>query len=246
MGRSVDPRDHLIVALDTPSLAEADALAEGLEDLVRWFKIGPHLFTAAGPAAVAAIARRGRIFLDLKFHDIPSIVAAAVAGARRLGVALCTVHAAGGSAMLRAAREAAEHEGTAQQAGRPGAGRMRIVAVTLLTSVDAPVLQETGVTGSPLDAVVRLARLAQAAGADGAVTSPHEAGAVRAACGGGFLIVCPGVRPAGTGAGDQRRVLTPRAAIAAGADYLVVGRPITEAADPRTAAEKILQEIAAA
>jgi orotidine-5'-phosphate decarboxylase len=234
----VDPRDRLIVALDTPSLAEAEAMAARLDGVVRWFKVGSHLYTAAGPAAVSALLRRGRIFLDLKYHDIPSIVAGAVEAAARQGIAMCTVHASGGTAMMRAAREGADR-------GTPsGKSRTRVIGVTLLTSEDAAGLSEVGIEGSPLEVTLRLARLAQAAGLAGVVTSPREAAAVRAECGPEFLLVCPGVRPEGAAPGDQRRVHTPRDAVAAGADMLVVGRPITQADDPRAAAEEIIREMA--
>ena len=234
----MDPRDRLIVALDTPSLAEAEALAARLDGVVRWFKVGSHLYMAAGPAAVSALLRRGRIFLDLKYHDIPSIVAGAVEAAARQGIAMCTVHASGGTAMMRAAREGADR-------GTPsGKSRLRVIGVTLLTSEDAAGLSEAGIEGSPLEVTLRLARLAQTAGLAGVVTSPREAAAVRAQCGSGFLLVCPGVRPEGAARGDQRRVHTPRDAVAAGADMLVVGRPITQADDPRAAAEEIIREMA--
>lgn len=234
----MDPRDRLIVALDTPSLAEAEALAARLDGVVRWFKVGSHLYTAAGPAAVSALLRRGRIFLDLKYHDIPSTVAGAVEAAARQGVAMCTVHASGGAAMMQAAREGADR-------GTPSGGsRTRVIGVTVLTSEDAAGLSEVGVEGSPLEATLRLARLAQTAGLAGVVTSPREAAAVRAQCGPEFLLVCAGIRPERAARGDQRRVHTPRDAVAAGADMLVVGRPITQADDPRAAAEEIIRQIA--
>ncbi len=235
----MDPRDRLIVALDTPSLADAEAIADRLGDVVRWFKIGPHLFATSGPDAIASLRRRGRVFLDMKYHDIPSTVAAGIEAAARQGVALCTVHAAGGTAMMRAAVEAARRGAAAAGHAPP-----RVVGVTLLTSADAPMLAEIGLTGSPQEAAVRMARLARAAGVDGAVASPLEAAAIRDACGPAFLLVCPGIRPAGAPEGDQRRVETPRGAVAAGADLLVVGRPITGAADPQAAARAILDEIA--
>jgi orotidine-5'-phosphate decarboxylase len=237
----IDPRDRLIVALDTPSLGDAEKMADRLQDAVRWFKIGSPLFTAAGPQAITALLPRGRIFLDLKFHDIPSTVAGGVEAAARHGVSLCTVHAAGGVAMMRAALEAAER-------GAAAAGHVppRLLAVTLLTSVDAAVLADLGIPGIPHEAAVRLARLAKTAGLSGAVTSPLEVGAIRAACGPGFLLVCPGIRSEGEPAGDQRRTHTPRQAIAAGADMLVVGRPVTRAADPRAAAQAILRQIGGA
>lgn len=228
------------MALDTPSLGEAEAMAARLDGIVRWFKVGSHLYTATGPAAISALLRRGRIFLDLKYHDIPSVVEGAVEAAARQGIAMCTVHAAGGSAMMRAAREGADR-GTVN-----GKNHLRVIGVTLLTSVDAAALSEAGISGSPRDVTLRLARLAQAAGLAGAVTSPLEAEAVRAACGPAFLLVCPGIRAKAAVTGDQRRVQTPRDAIAAGADMLVVGRPITRADDPQAAAEEIVRQIAGA
>lgn len=226
------------MALDTASLAGAEALADRLAGTVRWFKIGPHLFTASGPAAVAALLKRGKLFLDLKFHDIPSVVQSGVATAARLGVSLCTVHALGGSAMMKAAQQGAG-EGRADPA-RP---RMRVIGVTLLTSADAATLSEIGLEESPAAATVRLARLARGGELDGVVVSPLDAAAVRNVCGPDFLLVCPGIRPKGVDAGDQRRTDTPAAAIAAGADMLVVGRAITRATDPRAAAEEILRQI---
>jgi orotidine-5'-phosphate decarboxylase len=236
---SGDPRDRLIVAVDTSSLEAAEELAARLDGAVRWFKVGSELYTAAGPAAVTALLRRGRVFLDLKFHDIPTTVAGAAAAASRLGVDLLNVHASGGSAMLRAALEGAER--AAAPAGRRPP---RVIAVTLLTSGDSVVMDEAGITGTPQQVALRFARLARAAGLAGVVASPLDATAIRAACGPEFLIVCPGVRPAGADHEDQRRVQTPGEAIAAGADMLVVGRPITHAPDPRRAAEEILSEIA--
>lgn len=233
-----DPRERLVVALDTPSLCDAVAMAARLEGMVRWFKVGSHLFTAAGPAAIAALVPLGRVFLDLKFHDIPSTVAGGIEAAAHHGVSLCTVHASGGPAMMQAAAEAAERGAAAAGHAPP-----RVIAVTLLTSVEAGTLADLGIVGAPQEIAVRLARLASAAGLSGAVASPLEAEAIRAACGPEFLLVCPGIRPEGEPAGDQRRTHTPRRAIAAGADMLVVGRPITRATDPRAAAERILREI---
>jgi orotidine-5'-phosphate decarboxylase len=235
------PSDRLIVALDTPSLRDAEALAERLAGIVRWFKIGPHLFTAAGPDAVRAIRRRGEIFLDLKFHDIPSTVAAGVAAAARLGASLCTVHALGGSAMMAAAADAAAG------AREEGADRrLQVVGVTLLTSADARTVSEIGLGESPAAATLRFARLAHASRLDGVVVSPLDAAEVRKACGGDFLVICPGIRPGGTGADDQRRTARPAAAIAAGADMLVVGRAVTHAPDPREATAEIIRQIAGA
>lgn len=239
MRASLDPCDRLIVALDTPSLPEAEALADRLAGAVRWFKIGPHLFTPAGPAAIAAIRPRGEIFLDLKFHDIPSTVAAGVAAAARLGVSLCNVHALGGSAMIEAAARAAE-----ETARKTGATRTKVIGVTLLTGSDASTLDEIGVHETPEGETLRLARLAQGGGLDGVVASPLDAAAVRKACGPEFLIVAPGIRPEGRDRDDQRRTGTPAEAIAGGADMVVVGRAITRADDPRRAAEEILRQIA--
>jgi orotidine-5'-phosphate decarboxylase len=236
------PSDRLIVALDTPSLRDAETLADRLAGIVRWFKIGPRLFTTAGPDAVRAIRRRGEIFLDLKFHDIPSIVAAGVAAAGRHGVSLCTVHALGGSVMMAAAAEAAAE--AVQEAG--ASRRLRVVGVTLLTSADARTVSEIGLGESPPSATLRLARLAQASGLDGVVTPPLDAAEVRRACGAEFLVVCPGIRPDCAGADDQRRTARPAAAIAAGADMLVVGRAVAQSPDPRRAAADIIQQIAGA
>jgi orotidine-5'-phosphate decarboxylase len=230
-------RDRLIVALDAPGLREADALVERLGGTVGMFKVGPQLFTAAGPAAVEMVRKRGaRVFLDLKYHDIPTAVGGAVREAARLGVALLTVHASGGTAMLRAAVEAA-----AAERDRP-----RILAVTVLTSLDrATLLRELGVPVAVEGHALHLAGLAAGAGCDGVVASPREAARLRAILGRNSLIVTPGIRPAGGVPGDQARTATPAMACRAGADYLVVGRPITAAADPVAAAAAILAEIPA-
>lgn len=231
-------RAELIVALDYPRLGPALRMARRLRGRVSLFKIGKELFTAEGPRAVRAIARTGAgVFLDLKFHDIPNTVAGAVAAAARLpGVRLVNVHAQGGAAMLRAARRALSGRGR-----RPG-----LLAVTILTSLDRAALRALGVSGSLRSRTVALARLAKRAGCDGVVASAGEIRAIRRACGNAFLIAVPGIRPAGAARGDQRRTATPAAAVRAGADYLVVGRPITRARDPRRAAESVLAEIAAA
>jgi len=233
----VAPRDRLIVALDLAGLAEAEALLDRLGDAVTTFKVGATLFTAAGPAAVDAVRKRGgRVFLDLKYHDIPVQVAGAVREAARLGVAMLTVHATGGRAMLAAAAKAAADAGP---------DRPRILAVTVLTSLDRAALQrELGVPMAVEGHVVRLALLAREAGCDGVVASPQEARRIRGILGPGPLIVTPGIRPAGGDAEDQARVATPAAARRAGADYLVVGRPITAAPDPAAAVAAILAELA--
>ena len=231
-------RDRLIVALDTPGLPAAEALVERLAGVVSHFKVGSALFTAAGPAAVEMVRRRGgRVFLDLKYHDIPATVGGAVEAAARLGVGLLTVHASGGVAMLRAAAEAA------RSAGRD---RPRIVAVTVLTSLDRAALQkELGVPVAVLGHAVHLAALAREAVCDGVVASPREAARLRSILGPEVLIVVPGIRLTGGGGDDQVRTATPAMAVRAGADYLVVGRPITGDADPAAAAAAILAEMAA-
>jgi len=228
------PEDRLIVALDVSSAAEALKIVQALGPAVSSYKVGNQLFTTEGPSVVRELVGSGKkVFLDLKFHDIPNTVAGGVHSAAALGVSMLTVHAAGGSAMLRAAIDAA------RQAPKPPI----ILAVTVLTSLSDTDLQQTGVAGRTLEHALVLATLARNCGCDGVVASPHEARAIRQNLGAGFVIVTPGIRPAGSGKGDQSRVNTPAEAIAVGADYLVVGRPITEAADPRRAAEEIMKEI---
>lgn len=240
------PRSSLIVALDFDSISTAVKFAKQVADLVGMFKIGSQLFTSAGPEAVRQIAQLGAgIFLDLKFHDIPNTVAGAVlASAGMPGVQLVNVHALGGTAMMRAAAQAVS-------AGVPmGADRTRLLAVTVLTSMDQKAIREVGIGGAPNLRAVKLAKLAQKAGVDGVVASVQEAKAIRKACGREFLIVTPGVRAKDKSIGakkdDQARTATPREAIKAGADFIVVGRPILAAADPRAAAQDIVDEIAAA
>lgn len=240
------PRSSLIVALDFDSLKSALAFAKQVSDLVGMFKIGSQLFSNAGPEAVRQIAALGNsIFLDLKFHDIPNTVAGAVlASAAMPGVQLVNVHALGGGAMLKAAAQAIS-------AGVPmGADRPRLIAVTILTSMDQKTMREAGISGSPLSSAVKLAKLARKSGVDGVVASVQEAKAIRKACGRDFLIVTPGVRPleksGGKNKDDQARTATPSQAIKDGADYIVVGRPIIAASDPRAAAQSIVDEIAAA
>jgi orotidine-5'-phosphate decarboxylase len=240
------PRSNLIVALDFDSLPSALKFAKSVADLVGLFKIGIQLFTAAGPNAVREIAALGvGVFLDLKFHDIPNTVAGAVLAASALpGVELVNVHALGGSAMLRAAAQAIS-------AGQPmGADRPRLLAVTILTSMDQKTTREVGISGAPRLRVTKFAKMAKAAGVDGVIASVQEARAIRKSCGRDFLSVTPGVRPDSKGgrakADDQARTATPSEAIRAGADFIVVGRPILAAADPRAAAQAIVDEIAAA
>lgn len=240
------PRSSLIVALDFDSLSSAVKFAKQVSDLVGMFKIGNQLFTAAGPAAVKEIASLGPgVFLDLKFHDIPNTVAGAVLSAAAMtGVQLINVHALGGRAMLHAAVQAIS-------AGVPmGADRPRLLAVTILTSMNQKAMKEVGIGGAPKLRVVKLAQLAKKAGVDGVIASVQEAKAIRKACGGDFLIVTPGVRPKDSAVGpksdDQSRKATPTEAIRAGADFLIVGRPILAAGDPRAATQAIVDEIAGA
>ena len=229
------PRERLIVALDVGTADEARSLVARLSGHVGLFKIGSQLFTAAGPDLVREISAGGeRVFLDLKFHDIPNTVAGAVASASRLGVSLVDVHGLGGRAMMEAAVGALPAMGT------------RLLAITILTSHHERTLREIGVEGSLADSVRRLALLAKESEVDGVVASPHEVGLIREACGRELVIVTPGIRPAGAAAGDQARAATPAAALAAGADYIVVGRPIVQAADPAAAADAIVDELAAA
>jgi orotidine-5'-phosphate decarboxylase len=227
-------KDRLIVALDVSSATRAQRVVQAIGEAANTYKVGKQLFTAEGPQVVRDLIASGRkVFLDLKFHDIPNTVAAAVRSASELGVSMLTVHASGGSKMLKAAVEAAS-----QSAAKP-----TVLAVTVLTSLSDSDLQEIGVTGTVLSQVLRLGALARNAGCGGLVASAQEAGELRRELGEGFPIVTPGVRPAGSAAGDQARVVTPGDAIAAGSTYLVIGRPILDAPDPATAAAEIVSEI---
>jgi len=234
--------DRLIVALDVESTGDAERALAQLGGVTRRYKIGTQLFTASGPAAVEAVTRRGgEVFLDLKFHDIPNTVAAAARAAARLGVFMFNVHAAGGLAMMRAAAAAA-----ADEAGRLRIRRPLVTAVTVLTSLDRAALQrELGVASAVEGHVLHLSRLAREAGLDGSVASPQEIRVIRTGLGPDWVIVTPGVRTRGGPPDDQQRVATPAAAAQAGANYLVVGRPILGASDPAAAARAILDEIAA-
>lgn len=228
---------RVIVALDHSTADEALALITALGDAPYAVKVGKELFTREGPAIVRTLVARGTpVFLDLKYHDIPNTVAAACRAAAELGVWMVNVHASGGPAMLRAAREAIAD----------GAHRPLLIAVTVLTSLDAAELAAIGIKDSPEQQVLRLTRLARDCGLDGVVCSPQEIAAVKRECGGGFLTVTPGIRPAEVSLDDQQRVATPASAVGAGGDYLVVGRPITRARDPRAALSAILDEIAPA
>ncbi len=235
------PEERIFAALDTPDLAQAARLARALKGAVGGIKLGKEMFTAQGPDGVRAISGGERLFLDLKFHDIPNTVAGAVRAAVHLRPYLLTLHAAGGRAMMQAAAEAARE--AAEDAGTQAP---RLLAITLLTSLDESDLEAIGQRGPVRDQVKRLAALARDSGMDGVVCSPHEIEALRSLCGPDFLLVVPGIRPAWAATGDQKRVMAPSEAVAAGADYLVIGRPITGQADPRAAARKIAEEIAAA
>ena len=230
----IPPRERLIVALDVSTAREALKIVASLGDSVQIYKVGMQLYTAEGPQMVRDLVGSGRkVFLDLKYHDIPNTAAAAVREAAKLGVSMLTVHASGGTKMLHAAVEAAREKDSGPQ----------ILAVSILTSMDDQDLNEIGVHGQVVDQVVWLASLALEAGCSGVVSSPREVKTLREKLGTDFLAVTPGVRPAGTAHGDQVRVTTPAEAIAAGATHIVVGRPITEAANPAEAAAKILQEL---
>lgn len=235
-GTAVDTKDLLAVALDVPEARLALDLVDRLGDSCRWLKVGMELYYAAGNALLEALRARGyRIFLDLKLHDIPNTVAGGVHSLVKYEAELLTVHAFGGGAMLTAAAEAAKV---------PGAPRL--LAVTVLTSMDAAALNAVGVSDSPAEQVLRLARLAKNSGIDGMVCSAEEVATLRAELGPEVLLVVPGIRPTGDAADDQRRVATPTEAIARGASMLVVGRPITRAANPADAARAILSEIESA
>jgi orotidine-5'-phosphate decarboxylase len=227
----VRAQDRLIVALDVPTARQARELAAQLGDAAGIYKVGLQLFTAEGPAVVRDLVSSGkRVFLDLKLHDIPNTVAHAVKSASALGASMLTVHASGGPAMLQAAVEAAERD-------------LIVLAVTVLTSMDENELSQVGTPDRVQDQVIRLAKLSRTAGCRGVVASARESSLIRSAVGEGFAIVNPGVRPAGAELNDQRRVATPAEAIRAGATHIVVGRPITQAADPEQAAAAIVMEI---
>jgi len=231
--KDLTPRDRLAVALDLPTEHEALKLVDRLGQTCQWFKVGMELYYAAGNSVVQRLRDRGfNVFLDLKLHDIPNTVAGAVRSATHAGASLLTIHATGGAAMMHAAAEAASAPGSP-----------RLLAVTVLTSMDANELAGIGIAVSPAEQVLRLARLAQASGIDGFVCSPEEVAALRKQTGPNTLLVIPGIRPTGSAIGDQKRIATPAQAIAHGASMLVVGRPITRATNPAEAAHAILEEI---
>ena len=229
-------RNKLIIALDVDTPAKALDLVNQLKSVAGMFKIGSRLFTAAGPQIVKdIIALDAKVFLDLKFHDIPHQVAGAARSAAELGVSLFTIHASGGSEMMRRAVEAVSQVKDSQT---------KVLAITVLTSMDAATLAQVGVNSTLTESVVRLAKLAEAVGIDGVVTSPQEIESIRRAVSNPeLLIVTPGIRPASSQNEDQKRIATPAAAIAAGASYIVVGRPITGAANPLEAAREIITQM---
>ncbi len=228
-------KSPIIVALDYPDSAQAEAMAAQLDPALCRVKVGKELFTRAGPAVVTALVQRGfDVFLDLKFHDIPNTVAAAVAAAAELGVWMVNVHASGGPAMMAAARASLAPLG--QRAPL-------LIAVTVLTSMDAEQLAAIGINATPADHVLRLARLAQQCGMDGVVCSAEETELLRQQLGAAFQLVTPGIRPEGAARNDQNRIATPASALAAGSDYLVIGRPITRSIDPLQALQSIAAEV---
>ena len=230
----ISPRERLIVALDVSCAKEAQKVVARLGHAVQIYKVGMQLYTGEGPQMVRDLVASGHeVFLDLKYHDIPNTVAAAVREAAQLGVSMLTVHASGGTKMLHAAVEAAREKSSS----------LKVLAVTVLTSMDDQDLNETGVEGPVVDQVVWLASLALEAGCAGVVSSAWEVKTLRTKLGGKFLAVTPGVRPAGAAHGDQARVATPAEAIAAGATHIVVGRPITAAPNPGAEAARILREL---
>jgi orotidine-5'-phosphate decarboxylase len=227
-------KDRIIVALDQEDLAAAQRLVKSLSGLISFFKVGSELFSAAGPDAVRMVRDGGaEVFLDLKYHDIPNTVSRAVRSAAGLGVSLVNVHTLGGVQMMRAAADSA----------REIDPHTRVIGVTVLTSMDATDLLRVGIDDAPEEAVVRLGRLAREAGLAGVVSSAREVTRLREEFGPGFILITPGIRPAGADSGDQKRIVTPREAFETGADYIVVGRPIAAAPDPRAAAESIIEEI---
>jgi len=227
-------RTEMIVALDFPGMAPAMALVERLGDTAVWYKVGKQLFTLEGPAVVRELHRLGkRVFLDMKFHDIPNTVHGAVCSAAAIGADIINVHATGGPAMLAAAAQAAAETGRT------------VIAVTVLTSMDRAQLAAIGLDVPPQEQVLRLARLTKASGLAGVVCSPQEVAMLRQELGADFLTVVPGIRPQWAAVGDQKRIMTPAQACQAGADYIVVGRPVTAAAEPAEAARRILAEMAA-
>lgn len=235
----MNPRDRLIIALDVDNESRALHFVDILKHDVKFFKIGFELFSTCGPSIVNAVKEKGcEVFLDLKYHDIPNTVGKSAAAVTRLGVYMFNLHASGGLEMMRKAREMVDEEAERLKVDPP-----RIIAVTVLTSMDENGLRKTGVSGSIKDHVIRLALMTKEAGLDGVVASPEEVRVIRKECGDKFLIVTPGIRPLWAATGDQKRIATPEETIKAGADFIVVGRPVLEAKDPAEAARLVLSEM---
>lgn len=231
----------IICAVDTPDAAKAQALAGQLHGSVGALKLGLEFFVANGAEGVRMVSESGMpIFLDLKFHDIPNTVSGAIKSAGGMDIFMLTVHTAGGHAMMKAAADAAQEVAAVMIKKKP-----LVVGVTVLTSLDEKDIASVGVGGTVQDQVKRLAELAQKSGLDGIVCSPHEITAIRKTCGENFKLIVPGIRPAGSDAGDQKRVMTPKEAVEQGADYLVIGRPITGASDPKQAAKEMFLSLRA-
>ena len=234
-----DPKDRIIFALDVEHFSEAQRWVTLLKDRIGMFKVGKQLFTHSGPKVVDMIRQKGqKVFLDLKFHDIPTTVAKAGEEATKLNVSMFNLHALGGFEMMKKTAEASRTAAKAMDTTRP-----LVLAVTILTSMDDEALKEVGIQGPISGAVGRLAQLAMKAGVDGVVASPQEVGIIRERCGGNFLIVTPGIRLPTGKKDDQKRTLSPKEAITAGADYLVIGRPIKDAKDPLEAVQKMIEDI---
>lgn len=230
-----------MVALDYPTAQAAERLIEQLQGIPCWMKVGLQLFYAAGPQFVSALKERGyKVFLDVKMHDIPNTVKGGAESVTKLGVDMFNVHAAGGKRMMQAALEGADKGA----GGVSGSAKPLVIAVTQLTSTSQTVMnEEIGISGSVERAVIRYAKLAQEAGLHGVVASPHEAVSIKGACGNTFLAITPGIRPEGADIGDQSRVMTPAEAFRQGSDYIVIGRPVTAAPEPRQALESIIESI---
>ncbi|WP_282604445.1 orotidine-5'-phosphate decarboxylase [Pelagibius sp. Alg239-R121] len=235
----MDPKERILVGIDTPDLTRAESLVRSVAGRVGGIKIGKEFFTAQGPEAVRKLVGDDSLFLDLKFHDIPNTVAGAVRSSLRMKPQILNVHASGGRAMMTAAAQAAQEEAAALAVPKP-----LVIAVTVLTSLDDEDLVAVGQQGPASAQVERLAALTQDCGLDGVVCSPREIAVLRAACGPDFKLIVPGIRPTWSVAGDQKRIMTPSEAVSIGADYIVIGRPITSAEDPAEAADRIAMELA--
>ncbi len=236
----MDPRDRILVGIDTPDLQRAGIIARSVAGRVGGVKIGKEFFTAQGPDKVRQIIGDQKLFLDLKFHDIPNTVAGALRSSLGMKPAIVNVHASGGRAMMKAAAQAAQEE-----ADKRGVAKPLVIGVTVLTSLDDEDLASVSQQGPAAAQVERLAALAQSCGLDGVVCSPHEIAALRRLCGPDFKLVVPGIRPTWADVGDQKRIMTPAEAVAEGADYIVIGRPISAASDPAEAAERVAEELSA-